>query len=387
MTTPVVIGVGMMPFGKHPERTIVDMGAEVARAALLDAGLAPTDIDMGFFSNVLAGRLFGDATIGQNVLWEVGVNRIPVVNVENACTSGGTAFMLACNAIKAGEAEAVMVVGSEKTAVPQLGLINSGQTELDTQLGLVAPAGFALRACRHMADYGTTLEQLALVAVKNRRHGSLNPAAMYRQLTSVEEVLSSPMIVDPLTRLQCCPNADGAAAVVVASPARARRAGLLPGDPRWVSVRAALLATGSYENPQDLLRWETDYRAAALAYERAGLGPADVDVVELHDAFTIGEIIHCEALGLCPPGEGGLLVQSGATTLGGRVPVNVSGGLLSRGHPTGATGVAQLVELVQQLRGQAGARQVEGAKIGLAQCIGGDKSGDTKSCTMVVLGR
>ena len=387
MTTPVVIGVGMMPFGKHPERTIVDMGAEVARAALLDAGLAPTDIDMGFFSNVLAGRLFGDATIGQNVLWEVGVNRIPVVNVENACTSGGTAFMLACNAIKAGEAEAVMVVGSEKTAVPQLGLINSGQTELDTQLGLVAPAGFALRACRHMADYGTTLEQLALVAVKNRRHGSLNPAAMYRQLTSVEEVLSSPMIVDPLTRLQCCPNADGAAAVVGASPARARRAGLLPGDPRWVSVRAALLATGSYENPQDLLRWETDYRAAALAYERAGLGPADVDVVELHDAFTIGEIIHCEALGLCPPGEGGLLVQSGATTLGGRVPVNVSGGLLSRGHPTGATGVAQLVELVQQLRGQAGARQVEGAKIGLAQCIGGDKSGDTKSCTMVVLGR
>ncbi len=387
MTTPVVIGVGMMPFGKHPERTIVDMGAEVARAALLDAGLAPTDIDMGFFSNVLAGRLFGDATIGQNVLWEVGVNRIPVVNVENACTSGGTAFMLACNAIKAGEAEAVMVVGSEKTAVPQLGLINSGQTELDTQLGLVAPAGFALRACRHMADYGTTLEQLALVAVKNRRHGSLNPAAMYRQLTSVEEVLSSPMIVDPLTRLQCCPNADGAAAVVVASPARARRAGLLPGDPRWVSVRAALLATGSYENPQDLLRWETDYRAAALAYERAGLGPADVDVVELHDAFTIGEIIHCEALGLCPPGEGGLLVQSGATTLGGRVPVNVSGGLLSRGHPTGATGVAQLVELVQQLRGQAGARQVEGAKIGLAQCMGGDKSGDTKSCTMVVLGR
>lgn len=387
MSKPVVIGAGMMPFGKHPERTVVDMGAEVARAALLDAGLSPADIDLAFFSNVLAGRLFGDATIGQNVLWEVGISRIPVVNVENACTSGSTAFMLACTAIIAGQAEAVMVVGSEKTVVPQLGLINSGQTELDTQLGLVAPAGFALRANRHMADYGTTLEQMALVAVKNRRHGSLNPAAQFRQLITVEEVLLSPMIVDPLTRLQCCPNADGAAAVVVVSPDRARRAGLRPGGPRWVEALAALLVTGSYENPQDLSHWETDYRAASLAYERAGLVPSDVDLVECHDAFTIGEIIHCEALGLCPPGEGGALVESGATALGGRVPVNVSGGLLSRGHPTGATGVAQVVEIVQQLRGEAGLRQVDGARIGLAHCMGGDKAGDTKSCTVAVLGR
>lgn len=387
MSVPIVMGLGMMPFGKHPSRTIVDMGAEVARAALLDAGLSPADIDIAFFSNVLAGRLFGDATIGQNVLWEVGVNRIPVVNVENACTSGATAFMLAYNAVVADQAEAVMVVGSEKTVVPQLGLINSGQTELDTQLGLVAPAGFALRAQRHMADYGTTLEQLARVAVKNRMHGALNPAAMYRQPITVEEVLSSPMIVDPLTRLQCCPNADGAAAVVVASSGRARKAGLRPRDPRWIEVLAALLVTGSYENPQDLSRWETDYRAAGLAYERAGLGPGDVDLVECHDAFTIGEIIHCEALGLCPPGEGGLLVESGETALGGRVPVNVSGGLLSRGHPTGATGVAQILEIVQHLRGEAGLRQVEGAKIGLAHCMGGDKAGDTKSCTVAVLGR
>jgi len=387
MSTPIVVGAGMTQFGKHLERTVVDMGAEAARAALLDAALSPADIDLGFFSNVLSGRLFGDATIGQNVLWEVGINRIPVINVENACTAGSTAFVLACNAVLADQAEAVMVVGAEKTAVPQLGLINSGQTELDTQLGLVAPAGFALRARRHMEEYGTTAEQLARVAVKNRAHGSLNPVAQYRQPITVEEVLSAPMIVDPLTRLQCCPNADGAAAVIVASESRAREAGLLPGGPRWIEVRAALLVSGSYENPQDLSRWETDHRAAALAYERAGLGPADVDLIECHDAFTISEVLHYEALGLCPPGMGGPLAESGETALGGRIPVNTSGGLLSRGHPTGATGVAQLVEIVAQLRGQAGARQVEHAKVGLAHCMGGDKAGDTKSCTVAVLAR
>jgi acetyl-CoA acetyltransferase len=387
MSAPVVIGAAMIPFGKHLERTVVDMGAEVARGALLDAGVSPGDIDSGFFANVLAGRLFGDSTVGQNVLWEVGINRIPVVNVENACTSGSTAFVLAYNAVQAGQAEAVMVVGSEKTVVPQLGLINSGQSELDTQLGLVAPAGFALRARRHMTEFGTTAEQLAAVSVKNRRHGSLNPAAQFRQLISLEEVLASPMIVDPLTRLQCCPNADGAAAIILASPDVARRAGLTPGDARWVEVRAALLVSGSYENPQDLSRWETDYRAARLAYERSGLGPEDLDLVECHDAFTIAEIYHYEALGLCPPGEGGRIAAAGETALGGRIPVNVSGGLLSRGHPPGATGLAQLVEVVTQLRGAAGDRQVESARAGLAHCMGGDKAADSKSCTVAVLAR
>jgi acetyl-CoA acetyltransferase len=387
MSRPVVLGAAMIPFGKHLERTVVDMGAEVARGALLDAALSPSDIDCGFFANVLAGRLFGDSTVGQNVLWEVGINRIPVVNVENACTSGSTAFVLAYNAVVAGQAEAVIAVGSEKTVVPQLGLINSGQTELDTQLGLVAPAGFALRARRHMTEFGTTPEQLAAVSVKNRRHGSLNAMAQFRDLISLEEVLDSPMIVDPLTRLQCCPNADGAAAVVLASPASARRAGLSPGDPRWIEVRTAVLATGSYENPQDLARWETDYRAAELAYERAGLGPEDLDLVECHDAFTIAEIYHYEALGLCPTGEGGRLAAAGETALGGRIPVNVSGGLLSRGHPPGATGLAQLVEVVTQLRGEAGERQVESARVGLAHCMGGDKAADSKSCTVAVLAR
>lgn len=387
MSRPVVLGVGMIPFGKHVQRSVVDMGAEVARMALRDAGLGSRDVDMGFFANVLAARLFGDSTVGQNVLWEVGIHRIPVVNVENACASGSTAFVLACNAVLAGQAEAVMVVGSEKTVVPQLGLINSGESELDTQFGLVAPAGFALRAKRHMIDFGTKPEQLAAVSVKNRRHGSLNPFAQFREPISLEEVLESPMIVDPLTRLQCCPNADGAAAVLVVSPAVARRAGLVSGHPRWIEVRAALLATGSYENPQDLSRWETDYRAAALAYERAAVGPEDLDLIECHDAFTIAEVAHYEALRICAPGEGGRLAEAGETALGGRIPVNTSGGLLSRGHPPGATGVAQLVEIVTQLRGEAGSRQVEDARIGLAHCMGGDKAADSKSCTVAVLSR
>jgi acetyl-CoA acetyltransferase len=262
--------------------------------------------------------------------------------------------------------------------VPEFGLINSGETEIDTQLGMVAPAGFALRAMRHMVEFGTTVEQLAQVAVKNRRHAKDNPVAQFREPVTVEEVLESPMIVDPLTRLQCCPIADGAAAVVLASGRCAR------GMERKVRTDAAVLCTGGYENPQELVRWETDFRTCGQAYEEAGIGPKDLDVVECHDAFTISEILHCEALGLCDTGEGGRFVEEGHTSLGGRVPVNPSGGLLSRGHPVGATGVAQIVEVVTQLRNEAGTRQIEKARVGLAQCMGGDKAGDTKSCTVCI---
>jgi len=373
-----VIGTGIIPFGRHPGRTLVDMGAEAAYLALKDSGISPSRIGAAFFANGLAARLFGDHTIGQNVFWEVGMNRIPVVNVENACTSGSTGFYLARNMVAAGQVDAVMVVGAEKMFVPEFGLINSGETEVDTQLGMVAPAGFALRAVRHMEEFGTTREQLAQVAVKNRRHARDNPLAQFREPVTVAEVLESPMIVDPLTRFQCCPIADGAAAVVLASSRYAR------GLERTVRTDAAVLCTGGYENPQELVRWETDFRTAGLAYQEAGIGPEDLNLVECHDAFTISEILHCEALGLCAIGEGGRFVEEGHTSLGGRIPVNPSGGLLSRGHPVGATGVAQIVEVVTQLRNEAGARQIENARVGLAQCMGGDKAGDTKSCTVCV---
>ena len=381
MSYASIIGAGMIPFGKHVSRSIADMAAEAVRLALADAGLPAAKPGIAFFANAFGARLFGDLTMGQNALWDAGINRIPVVNVENACTSGSTAFVLACNAVAAGQAEFALAVGSEKLCVPELGLINSGATELETQLGLVAPASFALRAMRYLQESGTTPAELAAVAVKNRAHAALNPHAIFRgPALTIEEVLASAPVVDPLTKLQCCPNADGAAAVVVCSPAAARAFA------RAVTVRSALLCTGSYENPQDLTHWETDYRACRDAYERAGIGAGDVDVVECHDAFTIAEVLHYEALGLCAAGEGGRYAAAGHSALGGRVPVNTSGGLLSRGHPAAATGIAQLVELVMQLRGEAGARQVEGARIGVAQCMGGDKAGDTKSCTVAVLG-
>jgi len=315
------------------------------------------------------------------VMAALGVRRVPVVNVENACTAGSSALWLAANGIRSGEFDVALVIGAEKMSVPGLGLLRGGLEELETQLGLVTPASFALRARRHMHEFGTTAAQLALVSVKNRRHAARNPLAQFREPLTLEQVLGSPMIADPITRLQCCPTADGAAALVLASDAVAaamRRA---------VRLDAAILCSGSYENPADLARWETDRRGCDLAYQRAGIGPEDLDVIECHDAFSIAEIIHYEALGLCAPGEGGQLLESGATAQGGRIPVNVSGGLLSRGHPIAATGCAQVVEVVQQLRGEAGERQVEGARVGLAHCMGGDQAADAKSCTVIIVSR
>lgn len=379
MSDVYLAGVGMIPFGVHAERILVDMAGEAAALALQDARLDPGRLDMGFFASATAAPLFKDVTVGQNVYWQLGVNQIPIFNIENACTSGSAAFYLACNAIAAGQAEAVMVVGGEKMCVPEMGLLNSGATELDSQLGLVTPASFAMRALRHMTEFGTTPEQMALVAVKNRGHAAKNPLAQFRKPISAEEVLASPMIADPLTRLQCCPIADGAAAVVLCSGDVAKQ------TPSALKVRAWAYGTGDYQNPQDMARWGTDYRTCAKAYELAGLKPDDLDMIECHDAFTIGEILHYEALGLCQPGQGGELAADGETALGGRIPVNPSGGLLSRGHPPGATGLAQIWELATQLRHQAGERQVQDASIGLAHCMGGDKDGDSKSCTVIII--
>ncbi len=379
MALASVVGVGIIPFGKHPDKTLVDMGAEAGYLAIKDAGIDPSRIDAAFFANGLAGRLFGDSTIGQNIFWELGINKIPVMNVENACTSGSTAFYMAYNMVAARQAEIAMVIGAEKMCVPEFGLINSGETELDTQLGLIAPAGFAMRANRYMEEFDCTPEQLAQVAVKNRMHAGLNPNAFFRDPITTEQVMASPMIVDPLTRFQCCPIADGASAAIICSPHMAKQIS------RSVNVEAVILCTGSYGNRQDMVVWETDSRGCNLAYEKAGIGPEDIDVVECHDAFTISEILHYEALGLCRPGEGPRLVEEGQTRLGGSIPVNVSGGLLSRGHPVGATGVAQIHEIVTQLRNEGGTRQVNGAKTGLGHCMGGDKAGDTKSCTVAIL--
>ena len=217
-----------------------------------------------------------------------------------------------------------------------------------------------------MERYGTTREQLAKISVKNHFNGTLNPYAQFQKKMSVEEILGSPMIADPITLFSCCPNSDGAAAVILCSENKLPKTGVRP-----IKIAASVLTTGSYENQQDITGWEVEIRAAKQAYQMASLGPKELDVVEVHDAFTICEIIHYEDLGLCPPGEGGRLIEEGVTGLRGKTPVNPSGGLLSRGHPIGASGVAQIVEIVWQLRGEACKRQVVGARVGLAQIMGG----------------
>jgi acetyl-CoA acetyltransferase len=379
MANVAIIGTGVIPCGKHVNRTIVDMGAEAALLAVKDAGIKPSKIEAGFFGNILGGRLFNDFTIGQHIFWEVGINKVPVINIENACTSGSSGIFLAYNMIAAGQIEAAIVAGVEKMNVPEMGLVDSGRSEPDTLLGLVAPATFGIRARRHMEEFGTTPRQLAMVSVKNRNHAVNNPNAQFRKPVTIEEVLQAPMVADPLTRLQCSPIADGAAAVVLCSAELAKKLG------RGVNIESIVLTSGNYENPQDLLRWETVMRTANLAYEKAGIGPEALDVAECHDAFSITEILEYEGLGFCKPGEGGRFVQEGHSSMGGKLPVNPSGGLLSRGHPVGASGILQVVEIVTQLRGEAGGRQVEGARIGLTQNMGGDKSGDVRACLISIL--
>ncbi|MGA3173035.1 MAG: beta-ketoacyl synthase N-terminal-like domain-containing protein [Syntrophorhabdales bacterium] len=377
-----ITGVGMTVFGKHPDRSLRDLGGEACLAALRDAGVQPKEIEAGYCGNALGPVLQGETSVGQNVFWEVGINSVPIVNVENACATGSTALHQAWVSVASGLYDMVIVAGTEKVVMPKGTFLDVGAGELEVKLGEVFPGCFALIAQKHMELYGTTREQLAKVSVKNHMNGTLNPYAQFQKTFTVQEVLDSPMIADPLTLYSCCPNSDGAAALIVCSRKKAVKA-----KGKAVRILASVLATGIYENQRDFTSWEVEKRAAGKAYTMASLGPEDLDVVEVHDAFTISEILHYEGLGLCRPGEGGRLIDEGITALGGRIPVNPSGGLLSRGHPVGASGVAQVVEIVWQLRGEAGKRQVEKARVGLAQIMGGNKEGDTRACTVHIFSR
>jgi acetyl-CoA acetyltransferase len=375
-----IIGAGMTQFGKHLERSLRDLGREACLLAIQDSGVTPKEVEAGYCGNALAPAIQGETGVGQNVFWEVGISGIPIVNMENACASGSTALREGWMAVAGGFYDVVMVTGVEKAVMPKGTMLNVGAGELETKLGEVFPGYFATIAQKHMERYGTTREQMALVSVKNHLHGALNPYAQFQKKFTVEEVLNSPMIADPLTLFSCCPNSDGAAALVLCSKERAKRA-----NGRAIRIAASVLATGSYDNQRDITNWDVEIRAAQQAYKMASLGPEDLDVVEVHDAFTICEILHYEGLGLCPLGEGGRLIDEKATELGGRIPVNPSGGLLSKGHPVGASGVAQVVEIVWHLRGEAGERQVQGARVGLADMMGGNKEGDTRACTVHIL--
>ncbi len=375
-----IIGVGMTKFGKHLDRSLRSLGYEACLNALRNSGVSPKEIEAGYCGNALAPAIQGETGVGQNVFWEVGISGIPIVNVENACASGSTALREGWMAVAGGFYDLVIVAGVEKAVMPKGTMLDIGSSELETQLGEVFPGYFALIAQKHMERYGTTREQLAKVSVKNHYNGTLNPYAQYQEQLSLEEVLNSPMIAEPLTLYSCCPNSDGAAALILCSRDKLSKRNRHP-----IRIAASVLTTGTYENQRDITKWDSEIRAAREAYQMASLGPQDLDVIEVHDAFTISEIIHYEDLGLCNPGEGGRLIDEGVTELDGRIPVNPSGGLLSKGHPVGASGVAQIVEIVWHLRGEAGKRQVKNARVGLAQIMGGNKESDTRACTVHIL--
>jgi acetyl-CoA C-acetyltransferase/acetyl-CoA acyltransferase len=372
MRRVAVIGVGVTKFGKH-DRTSAELFAEAARDALADAELPPSAVQALYYGNVVGGETEKQLHTGPQAASVLGIPTVPTTRFETACASSHAAFRHAVMELAAGVSEVVLVGGAERvlnvpTAEATEYFAYASDAVWEQPVGLTFPGVFALIARAHMAKHGTTEEQMAHVAVKNHRHGALNPKAQFQKEITLEQVLTSAYVADPLKLYDCCPFTDGGAAVVLASEeiARQRRRGI------WVLGSAAASDSMLMHDKRDLARVPATERAAAAAYRQAGLGPEDVDVVELHDCFTIAEIVATEGLGLFEPGTGGLAAEKGWTSLGGKIPVNTSGGLKAKGHPIGATGAAQIVEVVTQLRGEAGPRQVEGARIGLTHTLGGN---------------
>jgi acetyl-CoA acyltransferase len=364
-----VIGVGMTKF-ERCERDARELGQEAARVALKDADIEYDKIEQGF-----CGYINGMSTLGQQTLYGIGMTGIPVYNVNNNCSTGSTALYMAYNAIRFGQNDAVLALGFEKmqkgpleNQLPGLEKLKE-ETEKEKKPPIAARM-FGEAGRDHMEKYGTKPETFAKIAVKNHRHSVNNPRSQYQAACSLEEVLAARMVYDPLTILQCCPTSDGAAAAVVVSEAYLRA------HPHSgaIEIRGMAMATDKMEDFArgriGLVGMGMTARASRAVYEQSGIGLDDVQVVELHDCFSTNELITYEGLGMCKEGEGTQLVEDEATTYGGRWVVNPSGGLLSKGHPLGATGLAQCAELVWQLRGQAEKRQVEGVRAALQHNLG-----------------
>jgi acetyl-CoA acetyltransferase len=356
-----IVGVGMTPFGKHRGSSLEALGQAAVQAALDDAGIARSAVD-----EAICGSGYGGPLIGQRVLRDLGMTGPPVFNVENACSSGATAVREGIAAIRSGRSDTVLAFGLDQLTALGGGTLPLADADVEVQNGMSMPALYAMRARRHMHEFGTTREDLADVVVKSRRHAQHNPYAHFRTPTARAEVLAARMIADPLQLPMCSPTSDGAAAVILS----AQPSGSTP-----VRLAASILQSGSADVAHDLAVSELGSRVARMAYEAAGLGPEDVDLAEVHDAFSIAELMYYEAFGFCAPGEAPAMLARGDSAVGGRLPVNPSGGLISRGHPIGATGIAQMCEAVWQLRGEAGGRQVEGARVALTHCSGGGIAG------------
>jgi benzoylsuccinyl-CoA thiolase BbsB subunit len=368
MREVVVLGVGQTTFGKTPEQTPIQLGVRAARAAIKDAGIDPRQLQVCYGS-----RVYDATQTIEDIMKNLGVTDREMHNCENACASGGTAFNLLFKDIAYGVYDIGIVVGCESmTTCSKAGqLVGAAPGDLNGTLGVTMPTNHALTANRMMVTRGVTLEDIAYPSVKNHRHGALNPYAQYHKIFTTEDVLAARMISDPITTLMCCPISDGAAAAVICSREYAKRH-----TSRFVTVAASKVLTASY------LPWDLDgvarptlTKLANLAYDAAGLGPEDMDLLEIHDAFSPEELFTYEALGLCQPDEVTDFIRSGTAELGGRHPVNPSGGLLSLGHPLGASGVRVVCEVTQHLRGEAGDRQVQGAKVGMAEMVGGYLTG------------
>ncbi|MCY0146840.1 thiolase family protein [Hoeflea sp. G2-23] len=372
-----VIGGAMTPFGKHPDVSAEALAQTAVLEAIEDAGIDRRSIEAAYVGSVFQGSL-----AGQRVLKDLGMTGMPIINLENACSSGATALSQAWMAVATGQVETALVIGLEKLSVRGSGPLALSTGDPEIEQGLTMPALYAMRTRAYFDKHGGSIDQVAQVTVKNRKHAANNRYAQFRDACTVEEVMASRPVADPITLLQMCPNADGAAAVVISAKPKTN------GHGKNVKILGSVVASGKFsQGYRDLTVPDISIQAAQRAYEMAGIGPKDVNLAEVHDAAAIAEVIYYEALGFCEPGEGLHFLSAGESSIGGRVPVNPSGGLLCRGHPLGATGVAQIVEIMWHLTDRAGDRQVEGAKIGLAHCTGGGIWGvDNGACSIHVLG-
>jgi acetyl-CoA acetyltransferase len=396
MSTVYIAGIAMTVFGRHLERSLDDLAREALDGALQDAGCRTEDLGIAFYAGMTNGPLQGQIAIpGQVVLSKVGIEGIPIYNIENACASGSAAFNLAVQSLKAGTTDVALAIGAEKMNIADklkaLSIFEAGwdisraeqnyQTLVQMGEGVNVPEGsesdkpyskfmaiYAAMCRHHMSTYGTTQRQIAAVSAKNHTHSVYNPYSQFRKPFSIEEILAAPPITYPITLPMCAPLSDGAAAAILCTEEGLKRIGA--DKTRCIKVAASVIR--SFSNRRlDQPELHVGRLAAKMAYEQAGLGPRDMHVAEVHDASAMGEIIQVENLGFVAPGEGGPAAKRGEFTLGGRVPVNTSGGLESKGHPLGATGIGQLYELVTQLRGEAGKRQVEGARHAIQENGGG----------------
>ncbi|MFZ5644627.1 MAG: thiolase family protein [Bacillota bacterium] len=382
-----VIGVGMTKFGKQPEKSIKDLAREATWKAIKDAGVSPGDIEVIYCGNSMEGLLSGQEDVrGQVVMRGAGLAGRPVINTPNACASSSTAFREAWLAIASGLYDIALAVGFEKlyigdTAKTARALATATDMETEGKLGVFFPGMYAMEARRYMYETGCTREQMARITVKNHKNGCLNPHAQIQQEVTLEQVLNSKMIADPITLYMCSPIGDGAAAAVLCSEKVARR---YKSD--LIYVAGIGMASGGYKDiAVDVKKLTATELAAKEAFEISGIGPEDVSLAETHNAFSPAEFIYFEELGFCPRGEAPRFLEEGRTEINGTIPINTSGGLEAKGHPVGATGLAMIHEVVTQLRGQAGPRQVKSPRVGLVHNGGGIIGGDAAAMCVHIL--